>query len=76
MDYLIRIRNLRKENGYTQEYIGHVLNVSQRTYGDYEQGKTRIPLDSMIKLAELYDVNMDYICGLSETKYKYSGNNA
>lgn len=68
MDYLTRIRNLREDNDYTQVYIASVLNVGQRTYADYELGNTRIPLDSMIKLAELYDVSMDYICCLSNIK--------
>ena len=53
MNYLARIRN---------------LNVGQRTYADYELGKTRIPLDSMIKLAKLYNVDMNYICDLTDYK--------
>lgn len=68
MDYLTRIRNLREDNDYTQTYIASVLNVGQRTYADYELGNTRIPLDSMIKLAELYNVSMDYICCLTNEK--------
>ena len=54
MNYLARIRNLREDHDYTQAYVASVLNVGQRTYADYELGKTRIPLDSMIKLAKLY----------------------
>ncbi len=71
MDYLTRIRNLREDHDYTQAYIARILNVGQRTYADYELGKTRIPLDSMIKLAKLYDVSMDYICDLTEHKQKF-----
>lgn len=66
MDYLTIIRNLREDHDYTQAYVASKLNVGQRTYADYELGKTRIPLDSMIKLAKLYNVSMDYICGLTE----------
>ncbi len=65
MNYLSIIRNLREDNDYTQEYVAKILNVGQRTYADYELGKTRIPLDSMIKLAKLYNVDMNYICGIS-----------
>ena len=71
MDYLVRIRNLRNENGYTQEYVGNVLHVSQRTYADYELGNIKFPLDAIIRLAELYNVDMNYICGLTEAKGKY-----
>ena len=35
---------------------------------DYELGKTRIPVDSIILLAEFYNVSMDYICGVSDEK--------
>lgn len=71
MNYLTRIRNLREDHDYTQVYVAQILNVGQRTYADYELGKTRIPLDSMIKLAKLYDVSMDYICGLTEHKQRF-----
>lgn len=66
MDYLTIIRNLREDHDYTQAYVAGILNIGQRTYADYELGKTRIPLDSMIRLAKLYNVSMDYICGITE----------
>ena len=68
MDYKTRIRNLREDHDYTQVQIANLLNIGQRTYDDYELGNTRIPVDSLIILAKLYDVSMDYICGLSDTK--------
>ena len=68
MDYLIRIRNLREDRDYTQKFIAQKLNVCQRTYSDYESGKTRIPLDSMIELSKIYGVSMDFICCLSDKK--------
>lgn len=55
MDYLTIIRNLREDRDYTQEYVAKLLNVGQRTYTDYELGKTRIPFDSMIKLGDFFD---------------------
>ena len=68
MEYTRRIRELREDHDYTQRQIAEILNVGQRTYADYEYGKIRIPLDSMIKLAEFYKVDMNYICGLSNYK--------
>lgn len=68
MDYLKRIRNLREDHDYTQTFIAGKLNVCQRTYADYESGKIRIPLDSMIKLSQIYNVSMDYICCLTDKK--------
>ena len=71
MNYQQRIRELREDNDYTQTYIAALLNVGQRTYADYELGKTRIPVDSLIKLAHFYDVDMNYISGISNSKSPY-----
>ena len=68
MDYKKRIRALREDNDYTQTQIASLLNVGQRTYADYELGKTMIPIDSLIKLARFYNVDMNYISGISNIK--------
>ena len=68
MNYAERIRALREDDDKTQAEIAKLLKVGQRTYCDYELGKTRIPVDSLIILARLYNVSMDYICGLSDSK--------
>ena len=68
MNYTERIRALREDNDKTQTEIAQLLKIGQKTYSDYELGKTRIPVDSLIILAKLYDVNMDYICGLSDVR--------
>ena len=66
MKYAERIRALREDCDKTQTEIAAMLKVGQRTYCDYELGKTRIPVESLILLAELYNVSMDYICGVSD----------
>ena len=68
MSYVERIRALREDCDKSQSEIAKLLRVGQRTYCDYELGKTRIPVDSLIVLAEFYDVNMDYICGISDIR--------
>ena len=74
MKYNERIREIREENFYTQQKIADLLNVGQRTYSDYESGKTRIPIDSILILAKFYDVSLDYITGASNVKNKYPSN--
>lgn len=71
MRYCARIRALREDNDKTQRTIADILNVGQHTYSDYELGKTRIPIDSLIKLAEYYNVDMNYISGVSRYKNPY-----
>lgn len=59
------IKVLRVQNFYTQKQIANLLNICQRTYADYELGNTRIPVENLIKLAKFYNVDMNYICGIS-----------
>lgn len=66
MGYAERIRALREDNDKTQAEIAKLLKVGQKTYSDYELGKTRIPVDSLIVLAKYYNVSMDYICDTSD----------
>ena len=71
MKYNERIRLLREDADKTQTEVAQLLKVGQRTYCDYELGKTRIPVDSLIILAQLYNVNMDYICGVSDDRMTF-----
>ena len=65
MNVLRRIRELREDNDLSQKKIAELLNIGQKTYSDYEIGKTRIPLESVIILAKYYNVDMNYICGIT-----------
>lgn len=71
MKYAERIRALREDADKTQTQIAELLQIGQRTYCDYELGKTRIPVDSLILLARLYNVSMDYISGVSDQKQEF-----
>ena len=71
MKYNERIRALREDHDKTQAEIAQLLHIGQRTYCDYELGKTRIPVDSLIILARLYNVSMDYISGVSDVFSPY-----
>ena len=73
MGYAERIRALREDSDKTQTEIATLLKVGQKTYSDYELGKTRIPVDSLIVLAKYYNVSMDYICGTNNTRKPFSG---
>ena len=56
MKYNVRIREIREDHSFTQKKVAEILNVSQRTYADYENGKTRIPIDSLLILAKYYNI--------------------
>ena len=71
MKYNERIREIREDNSLTQQKIADLLHIGQRTYADYESGKTRIPIDSLLILARFYDVSMDYITGANNVKSRF-----
>ena len=71
MRYNERIREIREDNSLTQQKVADLLNIGQRTYADYESGKTRIPIDNLLILAKYYNVSMDYISGASNVLTEY-----
>ena len=68
-----RIRNLREDNDKKQQELANYLNVKQTTYSKYELGKINIPIEVFMKLADYYDVSVDYLLGstLKRNKQEY-----
>lgn len=62
------IRNLREDSDLTQENLANILHVKQTTYSKYELGKINIPIDVFIRLADFYDVSVDYLLGRTNVK--------
>lgn len=62
------IRNLREDNDLTQNELAEYLNVTQTTYSKYELGKINIPVEVFIKLADYYNVSVDYLLGRTKNK--------
>lgn len=63
-----RLRNLREDLDMTQAEVGKYLHISQRSYAHYEAGTREIPIDILIELANLYQVNLDYLVGRTNKK--------
>jgi len=59
---------LREDNDLTQKQIAEYLMCDQSLYSKYERGEREIPLNLIIKLADYYNVSLDYIVGRSEEK--------
>lgn len=62
------IRNLREDNDKKQQELADYLNVKQTTYSKYELGKINIPIEVFLKLADYYDVSVDYLLGRTRNK--------
>lgn len=62
------IKNLREDSDLTQAQVGEIIGVSQRAYSHYEAGTRDIPIETLIKLADYYQVNLDYLVGRTREK--------
>lgn len=64
--YYPRLRDLREDKDLTQTELVEILHMHKTTYTNYEQGKREIPFSLAIRLAEFYNVTLDYIAGLTQ----------
>ncbi len=64
-NYYPRIRDLREDADYSQQYVSAYLHMKQPQYSRYERGLRDIPSDILIQLARLYNTSTDYILGLT-----------
>lgn len=62
------IRNLRVDSDKNQQELADYLHVKQTTYSKYELGKINIPIEVFIKLADYYNVSVDYLLGRTNRK--------
>jgi len=59
----MRIKELRLENKKTQIELSKLLGISQSSYQSYETGFTEPKIENLIKLANYYNVSLDYLVG-------------
>jgi len=57
------IRVLRKQSGLTMKQLGIELGMAESTVSLYETGKRSPDIQSLIRIADFFDVSLDYLCG-------------
>ncbi len=62
--YFKRIYELRIDHDLTQQQVADYLTCNRQVYARYERGVREIPVSMVIKLAELYQVPIDYLLGV------------
>ena len=66
---LKRIRDLREDTDLTQEYVAKaILNCTRSAYSKMESGTRLISINDLIKLADFYNVSLDYLVGRVDNK--------
>ncbi|WP_368488300.1 helix-turn-helix domain-containing protein [Clostridium sp. BJN0013] len=58
-----RLKKLRNENNLLQKEIAEKLKITTSAYGFYEQGKRTPDTETLNKIAEFYNVSIDYLLG-------------
>lgn len=64
------LRLLREEQHLSQQKLAEMLNMSQQTVFKYEKTPNEPDISTLIKLADIFDVTVDYLIGNSEIKEK------
>lgn len=65
-----RLFNLRTDMDLTQKKCAEIAFISKNSYIRYEKGERVPPLDIIISFAKYYNVSIDYIAGLTNSKKK------
>ena len=71
-----RIKELRKERGYTQIKIQILTGIDQSDYSKIESGKRHLTFEQCRKLAIALNTSMDYLAGLTDEKEPYKRSNS
>ncbi len=61
-----KIKELRQSYKYSQGQIAEKLYLSRQSYGRYENGTAEPSQETLIKIAEIFDVSVDYLLGRKE----------
>ena len=70
-----RIKELRKERGYTQIKIQILTGIDQSDYSKIESGKRHLTFEQCRKLAIALNTSLDYLAGLTDEKEPYKRSN-
>ena len=62
-----RIAELRKQHNLSQSKFSKIFNVAQNTISQWEQGKRDIDLSTLVRIAEYFDVTIDYLLCRSDS---------
>ena len=59
------IRDFREDNDLSQTEVAKYLSIPRSTYGHYETGNSKIPIETIIQLSKLYNITPNDLLGFS-----------
>jgi len=66
-----RLKDLRKERGYTQVKMQMLTGIDQSDYSKIESGRRYYTFEQCKRIALALDTSMDYLAGLTDDKTPY-----
>ncbi len=66
-----RLKDLRKERGYTQVKMQMLTGIDQSDYSKIESGKRYYTFEQCRRIAIALETSMDYLAGLTDEKQMY-----
>ncbi len=66
------LRELREKKGYTQEDLGKLLNLSKNAVSHYEKDISQPNIETLQKIADIFDVSVDYLIGRTSIHVSFS----
>lgn len=63
-----RLRRLRQEKNISQSALANYLGVTQQTVSAYESGDREPDLETLNKMADFFDVSVDYLLGRTDIR--------
>lgn len=68
MDFVLKnIINLRKEKGFSHDYMALRLDISQASYSKIEKKATKLSVDRLFRIAEILEVNVAEILEIEQS---------
>lgn len=67
-DFANRLKLLRKERNLKAEEIAEILNSKKRIIFSYEKNEAKPSFERLLKLADYFDVSLDYLVGKSDIR--------
>lgn len=64
-----QLKTLRKINGLTQKELAENVGVQQGAINKWESKQTEPNIEKLVKLADYFDVSLDYLIGGKNEKY-------
>lgn len=69
-----RLKDLREDHDYTQQYVSDYLTITRSAYAKVERGEHMLSAEMLIQLSNLYNVSTDYLLGISDYPHRIKHN--